>query len=103
MEIPEKLSGELQGAFFRTPSGTYTFMGYGTRTLEEGRRFCEESFGYRFIKQISGINAYFFHVANSFAEEKLNKKTSAGEKINISAEDIMLEDIIRHAGNGNGS
>jgi len=97
MEIPEKLRGELQGAFFRRKDGTYTFMGYGTRTLEEGRKFCEESFGYSFIKQIKGINAYFFHVANSFAGEKWNKE------IDIRAEDISLEEIIKHAGNGNGS
>lgn len=97
MEIPNELKGELEGAFFRRNNGTYTFMGYGSRTSEEGRRFCEHNFGCKFIKHVKGVNAYFFHVANSFAVEKLDKKK------NIMADDIVLEEIIRYAkNNGNG-
>jgi hypothetical protein len=97
MEIPNELKGELEGAFFRRKDKTYTFMSYGNRSLEEGKRLCEESFGCTFIKHVKGVNVYFFHAANLFASDKLDKMG------NVRAEDIILEEIVRYVGkNGNG-
>ncbi len=91
MEIPNNLKGESNGAFFRRKDKSYTFIGYGKRSPEEGKKHCEELFDCTFIKQVNGINDYFFKIANLFIEERLSKK------IDIRPEDLKIEEIIRYA------
>lgn len=83
MDIPEKFKGKLSGAFFKTKEGIYVFLGYGARNPEEGRKYCEEQYKYRFIKHIEGINSSFFEIANLFARDRLRREDENEESIKI--------------------